>query len=183
MVIQQLLAEAGSGTSHDLVAVEAGGVEAPADWATLRSPENYTGYQRTQNFSSPGGAVPGRPQVYASPAELRLNHWALSGDWTMHEQADTLNEANGLVTYRFHGRDLHLVMGPVELGRSARFRVRIDGQPPGSSHGADVDGQGNGIVAEQRLHQLIRQPGPVIDRTLEITFLDPGVQVCAFTFG
>ncbi len=184
MVIQQLLAEAGSaGAGHELVSVDARGVEAAADWATLRSPENYTGYERTENFASPGGAVPGQRHAYTAPAQLRLNHWALSGDWTMAEQAATASEAGGQIAYRFHARDLHLVMGPAVEGTPVRFRLLIDGQPPGAAHGADVDGQGHGTVAEQRLHQLIRQPGPVTDRTFEITFPDPGVQAYAFTFG
>jgi thiol-disulfide isomerase/thioredoxin len=184
MVIQQLLAEAGSADpGHELVSVDAGGVEAPADWATLRSPENYTGYARTEDFASPGGVVLGKRHAYAAPAELRRNHWALSGDWTMEEQATTLNTANGRIAYRFHARDLHLVMGPAVRGTSVRFRVLLDGQPPGAAHGTDVDDQGNGTVAQQRLYQLIRQPGPVTDRTFEITFLDPGVQAYAFTFG
>jgi thiol-disulfide isomerase/thioredoxin len=184
MVIQQLLAEAGSaGAGHELVSVDARDAEAPADWATLRSPENYTGYERTENFASPGGAVPGKRHAYTAPAEPRLNHWALSGDWTIDEQATTLNTANGRIAYRFHARDLHLVMGPAVPGASMRFRVLIDGQPPGATHGVDVDDQGNGTVAEQRLYQLIRQPGPITDRTFEITFLDPEVQAYAFTFG
>ena len=184
MVIQQLLAEAGfSGAGHELVSVDARGAEAPADWAALRSPENYTGYERTENFASPGGAVLGKRHAYPAPAELGLNHWALSGDWTMEGQAVTLNEAGGQIVYRFHARDLHLVMGPAQHGTSVRFRVLIDGQPPGAAHGADADGEGHGTVTEQRLHQLIRQPGPITDRTFEITFLDPEVQAFAFTFG
>jgi thiol-disulfide isomerase/thioredoxin len=184
MVIQQLLADAGSaGAGHDLVSVDARGAEAAADWASLRTPENYTGYGRTENFASTGGAVPGQRHAYTAPAELRLNHWALSGDWTMDEQATTLNTADGHIAYRFRARDLHLVMGPEVQGTSVRFRVLIDGQPPDAAHGVDVDDQGNGTVAEQRLHQLIRQPGPITDRTFEITFLDPGVQAYAFTFG
>jgi thiol-disulfide isomerase/thioredoxin len=184
MVIQQLLAEAGSvGAGHDLVSVDARGAEAPADWATLRSPENYTGYQRTENFASPGGAVLGKRQAYTLPSELRLNHWALSGGWTMEEEATTLNTANGRIAYRFHARDLHLVMGPAGPGASVRFRVLIDGRPPAAAGGVDVDEQGNGMVVEQRLHQLIRQPGPITDHTLEITFLDPDVQAYVFTFG
>jgi thiol-disulfide isomerase/thioredoxin len=184
MVIQQLLVEAGT-TDHDheLVSVNAFGVEAPADWSSLRSPENYTGYERTENFASPGGAVPGKRHAYEIPAQLRLNHWALSGDWTMDEQAVTLNEAGGQVAYRFHARDLNLVMGPAAPGAQVRFRVHVDGEPPVAAHGADIDEGGNGTLAEQRLHQLIRRPGPVTDRTFEITFLDPGAQVYAFTFG
>jgi len=184
MIIQQLLAEAGSaGAGDDLVSVDARGVEAPADWDTLRSPENYTGYERNENLASLGGAVPGKPHVYAAPAELRLNHWALSGDWTMEEQATTLNTANGRITCRFHARDLHLVMGPAAPGTSLRFRVLLDGQPPGAAHGADIDRQGNGTVTQPRLYQLIRQRGRVTERTFEMTFLDPGVQTFSFTFG
>jgi hypothetical protein len=184
MVIWQLLAEAGSGgTGHDLVSVDARGVEAPADWASLRSPENYTGYERTENFASPGGALPGERHLYTGPAELRRNNWALSGVWTMGEQATALNAAGGHIACRFHARDLHLVMGPAAPGSSVRFRVLLDGQPPDAAHGTDVDSQGHGTLTEQRLYQLIRQPGPVADRTFEITFLDPGVEVYAFTFG
>jgi thiol-disulfide isomerase/thioredoxin len=184
MVIQQLLVEART-TDHDHepVSVDARGAEAPADWDSLRSPENYTGYERTGNFASPGGTVPGKRYAYQIPAQLRLNHWALSGDWTMEEHGVTLNEAGGRIAYRFHARDLHLVMGPAAPGTSVRFRVRIDGQPPGAALGADVDHEGNGTVAGQRLHQLIRQPHPIVDRTFEITFLDPGAEVYAFTFG
>jgi thiol-disulfide isomerase/thioredoxin len=184
MVIQQLLAEAGSaGAGHDLVSVDARGVETPADWDTLRSPENYTGYERTENLASPGGAVPGKPHVYTAPAELRLNHWALSGDWTMEEQAATLNQVGGSIACRFHARDLNLVMGPAAPGSPVRFRVLLDGQPPSVAHGTDVDGDGNGTLAQQRVYQLIRQPGPITDRTFEITFRDPGAQAYCFTFG
>jgi thiol-disulfide isomerase/thioredoxin len=159
MIIQQLLAEAGiGGIGHELVAVDARGAEAAADWGTLKSPENYVGYERTENFASPGGAVLDKRRVYAAPARLRLNHWALSGDWTVGKQATVLNKANGRIAYRFHARDLHLVMGPAARGTSVRFRVLIDGQPPGAAHGSDVDEQGNGTLTEQRLYQLIRQP-------------------------
>jgi thiol-disulfide isomerase/thioredoxin len=183
-IIQQLLAEAGrGGISHDLVSVAARGVEAAADWGSLNSPENYLGYERTENFSSPGGAVLDKRRVYAAPARLRLNHWALSGDWTVEKQATLLNKANGRIAYRFHARDLHLVMGPAARGTSVRIRVLIDGQLPGAAHGIDVDDQGNGTVTEQRLYQLIRQPKPITDRQLEIEFLDPGVEAFAFTFG
>jgi thiol-disulfide isomerase/thioredoxin len=184
MIIQQLLAEAGSaGTGNELVAVDARGVEAPADWDSLRSPENYTGYERTENFASPGGAVPGSSHLYTAPAELRPNQWALAGDWTMAEEATTLNTASGQVTCRFHARDLNFVMGPATPATPVRFRVLIDGQPPGEAHGTDTDGHGTGILTEQRLYQLIRQPGPITDRTFEITFLDPGAQAYSFTFG
>ena len=183
-IIQQLLAEAGiGGIGHDLVSVDARGVEAAADWASLRSPENYVGYERTENFASPGGAVLDKRRVYAAPTRLRLNHWALSGDWTVEKQATVLNTAIGRIVCRFHARDLHLVMGPAARGSSVRFRVLIDVQPPGAAHGIDVDDQGNGTVTEQRLYQLIRQPKPIADRQFDIEFLDPGVAAFAFTFG
>jgi thiol-disulfide isomerase/thioredoxin len=184
MIIQQLLAEAGTtGHGYGLVSVDADGAEAPSDWASLRSPENYTGYERTSNFASPGGAVPGKGHPYQAPGMLRLNHWALSGDWTMEEQAITLNEAGGQILCRFHARDLHLVMGPAAPGALVRFQARIDGQPPVAAHGADIDSAGNGTATEKRLHQIIRQSGPIVDRTFEIAFNDPGAQVYAFTFG
>jgi thiol-disulfide isomerase/thioredoxin len=184
MMIQQLLAEAGfGGFDRGLVSVDARGAEVAADWGNLRSPENYVGQERTENFASPGGAVLGKDRVYAAPARLRLNHWALSGDWTIKKQATVLNKANGRIAYRFHARDLHLVMGPAARGTSVRFLVLIDGQPPGAAHGIDVDDQGNGTVTEQRLYQLIRQPKPIADRQFEIEFLDSGVEAFAFTFG
>jgi thiol-disulfide isomerase/thioredoxin len=184
MVIQQLLAEAGSDSAAtDLVSVDPRGLEVPADWASLRSPENYTGYKRTEGFSSPGGPGPGRPHDYAAPTRLGLNGWALSGNWTMNEEAATLNEAGGQITCRFHARDLNLVMGPAVPGTSPRFRVAIDGHPPGEAHGTDTDADGNGILTQQRVHQLIRQPGPITERTFEITFPDPGAQAYCFTFG
>jgi thiol-disulfide isomerase/thioredoxin len=183
-IIQQLLAEAGiGGIGHELVSVDARGTEAAADWGSLKSPENYVGYERTENFASPGSAVLDKRGVYAVPARLRLNHWALSGDWTVGKQATVLNKANGRIAYRFHARDLHLVMGPAARGTSVRFRVLIDGKPPGAAHGIDVDDKGNGTVTEQRLYQLIRQPKPIADRQFEIEFLDSGVEAFAFTFG
>jgi thiol-disulfide isomerase/thioredoxin len=183
-IIQQLLNEAGNtGISQQLVTVDASGVEAAADWGNLQSPENYVGYDRTQNFASPGGEVLGESHLYAAPAQLYLNEWALSGDWTMEHPFVRLNEANGRIGYRFHARDLHLVMGPASLGTSVRFRVLIDGQAPGAAHGIDVDDQGYGTVTEQRLYQLIRQWGPIVDRQFEIEFLDAGIEAYSFTFG
>jgi thiol-disulfide isomerase/thioredoxin len=183
-IIQQLLAEAGtSGIGHQLVSVDPKGVEVAADWDSLKSPENYVGYERTENFASRGGRALDKPHTYAAPTRLRLNHWALSGDWTVRKNATVLNKANGRIVYRFHARDLHLVMGPAARGTPVRFRVLIDGQPPGAAHGVDIDDQGNGMVAEQRLYQLIRQPKPVTERQFEIEFLDPGVEAFAFTFG
>ena len=184
MIIQALLAEAGiGGIDRQPVSVDAQGVEAAADWRSLMSPENYVGYERTQNFASPGGAVLDKSRMYERPARLRLNEWALSGDWTVKKETAVLNKENGRIAYRFHARDLHLVMGPAAPGTSVRFRVLIDGQPPGAAHGVDVDEQGHGIVTEQRLYQLIRQPKPIADRQFEVEFLGSGVEVFAFTFG
>jgi thiol-disulfide isomerase/thioredoxin len=184
MVIQQLLAEAGStGAGTDRVQPDPSGLEVPADWASLRSPENYTGYERTEGFASPGGPIPGKPQFYTVPARLGLNQWALSGDWTMEEEATTLNAANGQIVCRFHARDLNLVMGPAAAGTFLAFRVRIDGHPPAGAHGTDTDTDGNGALSQQRVYQLIRQPGPISERTFEITFPDPGAQAFCFTFG
>jgi thiol-disulfide isomerase/thioredoxin len=184
MILQQLLTEAGSGgTDQELTSVDARGVEAAADWASLRSPENYLGYERTDNFVAPNGSILDTRYDYAVPTRLRLNHWALAGAWTVQRGAVALHQAGGRILYRFHARDLHLVMGPAARETPVRFYVRMDGQPPGAAHGTDVDDQGNGTVTEPRLYQLIRQPGPVSERTFEITFLDPGVQAYAFTFG
>jgi hypothetical protein len=184
MIIQELLREAGvDGVSREPVKVDAPGLDADADWGSLKSPENYAGFERTENFASPGGAVLDKPRMYEQPALLRLNEWALSGDWTVKKDAAVLDKASGSITYRFHARDLHLVMGPAAPGTSARFRVLIDGQPPGAAHGIDVDEQGYGTVTEQRLYQLIRQPKPIADRQFEIEFLDSGVEAFAFTFG
>jgi thiol-disulfide isomerase/thioredoxin len=183
-VIQHLLAEAGlGGSGHALVAVEARGAEAAADWASLQSPETYVGYERTAHFASPGSAVRDQRRVYAAPERLRLNHWALTGDWTVGKQAAVLHTANGRIVHRFHARDLHLVMGPATRGTSVRFRVRLDGQPPGAAYGIDVDDQGHGTVSAPRMYQLIRQPPPIAERQFEIEFLDAGVEAFALTFG
>jgi thiol-disulfide isomerase/thioredoxin len=184
MILQQLLTEAGSGgTDQELTSVDARGAETAADWASLRSPENYLGYERTDNFVAPNGSILDTSYAYAAPTRLRLNHWALSGDWSVQRQAIVGNQANGRILYRFQARDLHLVMAPAARGTPVRFRVSIDGQPPAAAHGTDVDDQGNGTLTQPRLYQLIRQPGPVAERTFEITFLDPGAQAYAFTFG
>ncbi|HYJ75478.1 MAG TPA: thioredoxin family protein, partial [Kineosporiaceae bacterium] len=183
MVIQQLLTDAGAEPGRDLVSPELRGFEVGADWDSLRTPETYTGYDRTGRFASPGGLRPGARQLYGAPDRLPLNEWALAGDWTAGERATTAEAAGGQVLYRFQARDVNVVMGTSAEGTPVRYQVRLDGQPPGPAHGFDVDAQGNGTVAEPRLYQLVRQPGPVAERTLEITFLDPGAQVYAFTFG
>jgi thiol-disulfide isomerase/thioredoxin len=181
-VIQQLL-DVPRSLEDDLVVVEANGVEAPADWAALESPETYLGYERAERFASPDGAAWQQSQTYSTPTRLRLNHWALSGDWTIGGKAARLNEAGGRLTYRFRARDVHLVMGPAERGEPVRFRVRIDGNPPGAARGIDLDDHGDGTAADRRLYQLVRQPGAVDEHTFEITFSEPGVEAYAFTFG
>jgi thiol-disulfide isomerase/thioredoxin len=184
MIIRALLAEAGADVmGQELVSVEGRGLEAAPDWGSLKSPETYVGYERTQNFASPGGAAMDKPRTYELPMRLALNAWALAGDWTVKKEAAVLNQANGRIAYRFHARDVHLVMGPAARGTSVKFRVLIDGKPPGAAHGTDVDEQGNGTVTEQRLYQLIRQPKPIADRQFEIEFLGSGVEAFAFTFG
>ena len=182
-VIQQLLREAGEGIGENLVSVAADGFEAQADWTNLGSPETYLGYEQAQNFASPGGAAFDEPRTYVVPDSLKLNHWALSGDWTIESGASVLHRADGGIAFRFHARDVHLVMGPGSRGTSVPFRVLVDGEPPGAAHGLDADEQGLGTLVQQRLHQLIRERGSITDRTFEITFLGPGVEAYAFTFG
>ena len=184
MVIQALLREAGAtGVSREPVVVNARGHDAAPDWSNLKSPENYVGFERTENFASPGGLLREKPRMYQPPARLSLNEWALSGDWTVKRDAAALNKSGGSITYRFHARDLHLVMGPAARASYVKFRVLVDGQPPGAAHGVDVDEQGYGTVTEQRMYTLIRQPGPIADRQFEIEFFGPGAEVFAFTFG
>jgi thiol-disulfide isomerase/thioredoxin len=183
--IRQLLADSGGGggVNREPVSIEANGPEVGADWGTLESPETYIGHQKADNFASPGGAPVNTRHLYALPPRLRLNRWALSGEWTVKPEAAVLNTARGRIAYRFHARDLHLIMGPAARRRAIPFRVLIDGRPPAADHGSDTDTEGNGTVAEQRLYQLIRQAGPVSDRQFEIEFLDSGVEAFAFTFG
>lgn len=182
-MIQKLLAEAGqTGVKPELVAVKATGAEAASvDMAAVKSHETYVGYDRAENFVSPGGIVKNERRSYTS-VKPALNQWALSGDWTIGEEQASLDGNDGSIVYRFHARDLHLVLGPGTEGKPVRFTVTIDGKPPGASRGSDIDADGNGTVTEQRLYQLIRQ-GDLSDRTFEIRFHDPGVQAFAFTFG
>jgi thiol-disulfide isomerase/thioredoxin len=183
-VIQRLLREAGrEGISDDLVSVADESFEAQADWANLESPETYLGYEQAQRFASPVGVALDEPRTYVAPHPLQLNDWALSGDWTVQRRASVLNQADGRIAFRFHARDVHLVMGPRSRGTPVPFRVLVDGEPPGAAQGLDVNEQGYGTVAEQRLYQLIREPGSITDRTFEITYLAPGVEAYAFTFG
>jgi thiol-disulfide isomerase/thioredoxin len=184
MTIRRLLSEAGAaGAAKPLVPVEAAGVEAGADWANLKSPETYLGYDRADRFASPGRLDPNRRRAFEAPARLPLNAWALAGEWTVGSHATAVHKANGRIAVRFHARDVHLVMGLARRGVPVRYRVSLDGQPPGAAHGVDVDDSGHGTIVEQRLYQLIRQRGPIVDRTLEIEFLDAGVEAFAFTFG
>jgi thiol-disulfide isomerase/thioredoxin len=182
--IQQLLGEAGAeGVADDLVSPAPAGFEAQADWTSLRSPETYLGYAQGQNFASRNGSGVGAPAAYEVPEMLMLNQWALSGDWTISSGASVLNAAEGRLAFRFHARDVHLVMSPPSPGRSVPFRVFLDGRPPGDAHGLDVDEEGNSTLSQQRLYQLIRRRGPIDDCTLEIRFHAAGAEAYAFTFG
>jgi cytochrome c biogenesis protein CcdA/thiol-disulfide isomerase/thioredoxin len=181
--IQRLLKEAGNGNvPQSLVSVNASGVEAAPSVDDDRSPETYIGYDRARNFASPGGIVENEGHVYAS-ASLLLDQWSLSGDWTVRGEDAVLNEAGGSIVYRFHARDLHLVLGPAGDGKPIRFRVTVDGKAPGADHGTDTDADGRGVIDSQRLYQLVRQNDEISDRTFAIEFLDAGVHAYAFTFG
>jgi cytochrome c biogenesis protein CcdA/thiol-disulfide isomerase/thioredoxin len=181
--IRQLLGEAGkTNLSAGVVAVNASGAEAAADMKDVQSPETYIGYDRAENFVSPGGSVHDFSHVYLTGMP-RLNEWGLAGKWTIGGEHAVLDQKDGSIVYRFHARDLHLVLGPGPDGKPVRFRVAIDGAPPGTSHGTDVDADGQGVVTGQRLYQLVRQSGVITDHTFEIRFLDPGVKAYAFTFG
>src|SRR5215468_1749382 len=183
-VIQQLLKEAGrTNVPQELVSDDPQGVERAADWATLKSPESYLGYEQAESFASPGDAIRDRSHLYTAPARLTLNQWALVGDWTMAAEYAALNRPGGRIAYRFHARDVNLIMGPAVRGSPVKFRVRIDGAAPGSAHGIDVDEKGDGTLSEPRMYQLIREPGSIADRSFEIEFMDAGVQAFDFTFG
>jgi thiol-disulfide isomerase/thioredoxin len=185
-VIQQLVAEAGaSGIGTELVTVDPRGTEVAADWADLKSPESYVGSEKRENFASPatsGGAV-GGPRIYSVPARLARNQWGLVGEWSVGSEIAVAEKSKARIAYRFHARDVNLILGPGRSGRPARFRVLIDGHPPGAAHGTDVDADGNGNVTEPRLYQLIRQSKPIVDRLFEIEILDPGAEAFCFTFG
>jgi thiol-disulfide isomerase/thioredoxin len=183
-MIQKVLNDTGARpVDRQLVSVDGRGIEAAPDWSNLKTPETYVGYERGENFASPGGAAADRSRLYALPRELRSNQWALAGDWTIRQGAITLNQSPGQIAFRFHGRDLHLVMGPPSGKSAVRFRVSLDGQPPSAARGLDVDEQGMGVAKDQRLYQLIRQPQPIVDRVFQIEFLDREVEAFSFTFG
>ncbi len=176
-VIQRLV-----GVDRHFVDVAGAGVEAEADWDHLRTPETYLGHGRGEHFASPGGAAFDERRDYELPETLSVNHWALAGNWTIGPENVALGQSGGAIGYRFHARDAHLVLSPG--GRAAiPFRVLLDGRAPGRSHGVDVDEDGNGVLRDGRLYQLVRQHDAIGDRTLEITFLEPGAEAYVFTFG
>jgi len=183
-VIQRLLSDAGrDGVPDDIVDAPGEGLEAQADWEHLRSPETYLGYGLGANLASPGGAWLNEPRAYSAPEALRLNEWSLSGDWTVESRAVVHNGVEGRIGFRFHARDVHLVLAPRDRDAPVPFRVSIDGRPPGEAHGLDVDAEGKGSIVEPRLYQLVREPGQITDRTFEIEFLAPGAEAYVFTFG
>jgi cytochrome c biogenesis protein CcdA/thiol-disulfide isomerase/thioredoxin len=183
-VIQQLLKEKGASLKNaGLVQVNGTGAQAAPDSRDVASPETYIGYERAQHYASPESIKQDKAQNYTAPVRPTVNQWGLVGSWNVSGEHATLNTAPGKVIFRFHARDLHLVLGPGKNGKPVRFRVKIDGTAPGADHGVDTDESGAGEVKEYRLYQLIRQKGAVEDRTFEIEFLDPGVQAFAFTFG
>src|SRR5688572_18656633 len=162
-VLQRLL-----GVQRELVSIDGVGVEAEADWDHLGTPETYLGDARGERSTAPD--------------RLRLNHWAVDGEWSIGPENVALEQAGGSIAFRFHARDAHLVMSP-GAHEPIPFRVRLDGEPPGASHGVDVDEDGNGVLREARMHQLVRQHEAVRERTLEVTFLEPGAEAYSFTFG
>src|SRR5215208_3523678 len=181
-IIQQLLTESGRKVDDQLVEVTPRGLEAAADYNTLRSPETYLGYKQAEVFAAPDDVVRDASRVYTLPTPLALNQWGLAGAWTVKGGSAVSHEPNGKVAFRFHARDVNLVMGPSSRESSVRFRVANDGQPPSLAHGTDVDEQCNGTLTEHRTYQLIRQQKPINDRQLEIEFLDAGPEAFAFTF-
>lgn len=181
--IQTLLKEAGnSGVPGGIVTPRANGIEAASDGGDVQSPETYIGFARAEHFAS-GSVARDIPHTYAPARTLSLNQWDLAGEWTVSAESGSLDRAPGAIAFRFHARDLHFVLGPAPDGKPIRFRVSIDGAVPVHSHGVDIDENGNGVVTEQRLYQLIRQSGPISDHTFKIEFLDPGVRAFSFTFG
>ncbi|SFI75907.1 Thiol-disulfide isomerase or thioredoxin [Paraburkholderia megapolitana] len=186
-VIQQLLIDAGHADAAKiapgLADIPAQGVQMAADIADIQSPETYIGYARADNFVSRGGETQDQPRTYVAPSQLALNDWGLAGTWKVGAEHAVLAAASGRIIFRFHARDLHLVLGPGNDGKPVRFRVSIDDAAPGEAHGVDVSADGSGTVTEQRLYQLVRQTGHIQDHTFSIEFLDPGVEAYVFTFG
>ena len=183
-VIQQLLKENGAtGLASDTISVSGVGIEAAPDWTDERSPETYLGYRQAQNFASPEKLHKDSTQAFSAPVKLSLNHWGLSGSWNVNAESAVLEAVPGKIAFRFHSRDLHLVLAPAKDANPVRFVVRLDGAAPGENCGIDVAPDGSGEIREPRLYQLIRQKGSIVDRTFEIEFLDPGVHALDFTFG
>jgi thiol-disulfide isomerase/thioredoxin len=183
-IIQELLKENGAtGLSSGATSVSAVGIEAPPDWTDARSPETYIGYRQAQNFASPERLHKDSVQLFSAPAKLSLNHWALNGSWNVNPESAVLQAVPGKIVFRFHSRDLHLVLAPAKYAKPVRFVVRLDGAAPGENCGIDTAPDGSGEIRQPRLYQLIRQKGPIVDRTFEIEFLDPGVHALDFTFG
>ena len=183
MVVQMLLRESGADIDESPVRLEPAGVEAPADWDNLGTPETYVGYDRASGSLQQAAWCPMCPTSTRPRGRCAANEWALAGRWQIGAVPALLTEAGGRIVFQFHARDLHLVMGPPVGHPPVRYRVRLDGQPPGAAHGVDVDGDGDGSADYQRMYQLIRQPGPIDDRRFEIEFLDPTVEAFVFTFG
>jgi hypothetical protein len=183
--IQHLLRDAGATDLPSALApIEPEGIETAADWHDVRSPETYVGLARSEGFASPGQPAFDAPNAYAVPERLHLNEWALKGTWTLGREEAVCNEANGALAYRFHARDLNLILAPPSEGTEVKFRVRLDGEEPAAAHGLDIDPDGSGVVSHTRLYQLIRQPEPgVKDRQFEIEFLDADASALCFTFG
>jgi thiol-disulfide isomerase/thioredoxin len=183
-VIQELLKENGAtGLASDTTSASGVGIEAAPDWTNARSPETYIGYRLAQNFASTEKVHKDSIQVFSAPAKPSLNHWGLSGSWNVNAESAVLQAVPGKIVFRFHSRDLHLVQAPTKDGKPIRFKVTLDGAAPGENCGIDIAPDGSGEIREPRLYQLIQQKGPIVDRTFEIEFLDPGVQALDFTFG
>jgi hypothetical protein len=180
-VIRRLLEENGRTTDNQLVSVNPRGLEVAADFGTLRSPESYLGYEKAEAFAS--DALQDAPRDYSLPKQLSLNQWALAGDWTVKGGGAVLNKPDGRIVYRFHARDVNLIMGVPPGAQPVRFTVKVDGKLPGAAHGTDIDEQGNGTAGRQRTYQLVREQQRIVDREFEIQFAAAGVEAFCFTFG
>jgi thiol-disulfide isomerase/thioredoxin len=182
-IIQALLKENGAtGVDESMVHITAGGAEAPPS-IDVRSPETYVGYARAENFASPERTARNSRRIYSPPARPELNQWGVGGSWNIGAEGGKLESPTGEVVFRFHSRDLHMVLGPAKSGTPTRFRVKLNGVAPGDDHGSDSGADGTGEIRQPRMYQLIRQKGPIKDVTFEIVFLDPGVEAFSFTFG
>jgi hypothetical protein len=165
-----------------MIRISADGAEAPPS-GDVRSPETYVGYARAENFVSTERVAQDSPKTYSVPARPSVNQWGLGGSWNVGAESAVLQQAPGKIAFRFHSRDVHMVLAPAANGKPVRFKVRLDGAAPGGDHGVDANADGAGEIRQPRMYQLIRQKGPMRDRTFEIEFLDPAVQAFSFTFG